>query len=79
MRSLRFLCDLCVEGSSCLVRLGRVKERFPDTLVDFSNGALRHGWKRYEKRILIIVIILAAAGLQSGRFTAWVRWRMAAC
>lgn len=44
MRSLRFLCDLCASALRGLLvwfRLGRVKERFPDTLVDFSNGALR--------------------------------------
>jgi hypothetical protein len=44
MRSLRFLCDLCVSALKGLLvwfRLGRVRERFPDTSVDFSNGALR--------------------------------------
>jgi len=44
MRSLRFLCDLCVsalKGLFVWFRLRRVTERFSDTLVDFSNGALR--------------------------------------
>ena len=44
MRSLRFLCDLCVSALKGLLvwfRLRQVRERLPDTLVDFSNGALR--------------------------------------
>ena len=44
MRSLRFLCDLCVSALKGLLvwfRRRQVRERFPDALVDFSNGALR--------------------------------------